>query len=152
VVFAFIAIIPSFVLCVMICGDYAGCGFLNLLERGSLPINEIIPGPPISYCFVFLSVVSFFLRILSFCFGLACFSGVYFQLMRSPQICHNRLPTLAIFFYYFPFLIGIKRFNIGIPARFAPFYIIHRGRPNFLVMGCPLNLPNQSIDSQLYLF
>jgi hypothetical protein len=53
VVFAFIAIISSFVLCVIVCGDYAGCGFLNLLERGGLPVGEIIPGPPILYYSVF---------------------------------------------------------------------------------------------------
>jgi hypothetical protein len=68
----------------MVCGDYAGCGFLNLLERGGLLINEIISGPPISYRPVFLSVIFTLLRILFFCFGLACFGGVYFQLMRPP--------------------------------------------------------------------
>jgi hypothetical protein len=67
----------------MVCGDYAGCGFLDLLECDNLPIDEIIPGPPISYRSIFLFVVSLFFRILFFYFGLAFFGGVYFQLMRS---------------------------------------------------------------------
>jgi hypothetical protein len=66
----------------MVCGNHAGCGFLDLLERGNLPINEIISGPPISYRPVFFSIISFLFRIFSFCFGLACLGGVYFQLMR----------------------------------------------------------------------
>jgi hypothetical protein len=143
-VFVFFAIIPSFVICVVLSGDYAGCGFLNLLERGGLPIGKIIPGPPIPYYPVFfLFRIPFF-----FCFGLVCRGRICFQPVRSPQICHNRLLTLAIFFHYFPFLIGVKRLGIGMPIRFPPLDIIHRDRSNLLAVGCPLGLLNQPVDGQ----
>jgi hypothetical protein len=78
--FVFFAIILSFVICVVLGGDHAGCGFLNLLERGDLPINKIIPGPPIPYYPVLLLFRIFFF----FCFGFVCRGRVCFQLVRSP--------------------------------------------------------------------
>jgi hypothetical protein len=77
-VFVFFAIIPLFVICVVLGGDHAGCGFLNLLERGGLPINKIIPGPLIPYYPVF-----FFFRIPFFLyFGFVCRGRICFQLVR----------------------------------------------------------------------